>query len=222
MRLAVLALFAAALVACKSGQSEGQKKIEDLTARINDLRANIEKGKTELQNTIKEHDAIANTVDGDLIGHYKKFSKGIERVEKQREEIRDSVEKVRAAATPYFDQWKADLAKISEEGLRKRSEERMNETRARYQDVHKIGEEAKAAYDPLMATLKNHHAYWASDLNAASAASLKGDTEKIDGNAQKLYGLMDKVVEAAKKYNDSVAMRTAPPAPEKPAEGGKK
>jgi hypothetical protein len=94
----------------------------------------------------------------------------------------------------------------------------MEATKARYDEIHKTGEDAKNAYEPLMVTLKNHHQFWSNNLNAESAGQMKGDTEKLDKSAQALYGLIDKTVGAAKKYNESVAMRVAPPPPPKPAE----
>jgi len=209
MRLYVFALLAL-VGACKSGATQGQKELEDLTGQITKFSKQLEEGKADLQTTMAEHDAIVNNKDGDFIGHYKKFSKGIETVQKDRDGVRAQVEKVKAAAIPYFTRWKEDNTKITDPGLRERDAKNMESTHARYEEIYKRGDEAKAAYDPLMVTLKNHHQFWSNNLNAESAAQMKGDTEALDKNANTLYGLIDNVVAAAKKYNDSVAMRQKP------------
>lgn len=203
------AFLVAALIAgaCSSTGSKGQKELEDLTGQIGKLSKQLEEGKADLQSTLVEHDAIVNNTDGDFVGHYKKYCKGIERVEKDREGVRERVQKVKDAAAPYFTRWKEDNAKITDPGLRARDTSNMETTRARYDEIHKAGEGAKAAYEPLMQTLKDHRQFWSNNLNAASAAEMKGRAVVLDQQAKTLYGLIDKVVETAKKYNESVEMR---------------
>ncbi len=215
MRVYVFALVAF-VGACKAGATQGQKELEDLSAQIAKLSSQLEEGKADLQQTMAEHDAIVNNKDGDFVGHFKKFSKGIERVEKGREGVRSRVQKVKDAAAPYFTRWKDDNVKITDPGLRERDAKNMEATRVRYDEIYKRGDEAKAAYEPLMVTLRNHHQFWANNLNATSAAQMKGDSEALDKNANALYGLIDKVVETAKKYNQSVALRAKPQPPAEP------
>jgi len=213
-------LLASLLSACaSSGKSEGQKQVAELTKRINELAAEIEKGKPEIESTIAEHDAIVNVADGDLIGHYRKFARGIERVEAQRERVRKAVYAVRAAATPYYDHWRAETSRIEDDELRKTAQQRLMESRDRYTEVFHLGDQARESYEPLMARLRDHQIFWANDLNADSAVALKMDAEKVAAEAQKLYGLMDEVVTAARRYNETASMRaeplpTAGPAPE--------
>jgi len=202
------ALIIAALVgACSSTGSKGQKELSGLTGEIDQLTKQLEEGKADLKTTLAEHDAIVNMTDGDLVGHYKKFGKGIERVEKDREGVRQQVQRVKDAAGPYFATWKDSNAKISDPGLRARDAQNMEATRGRYEEIYKQGDAAKAAYEPLMKTIKDHYQFWSTNLNASSAAEMKKDSEMLGKNANHFYGLIDKVVEAAKAYNKSVAMR---------------
>jgi len=203
-------IMAACLGACSSTGSKGQKELSGLTAEIDELSSQLEEGKADLQGALAEHDAIVNNTDGDFVGHFKKFSKGIDTVEKDREGIRARVQKVKDAAAPYFATWKDDNAKITDPGLRARDAQNMEATRGRYEEIYKRGDEAKAAYEPLMQTLKDHRQFWSNNLNAASAADMKKDSEQLKKNASTLYGLIDKVVESAKAYNKSVAMRVKP------------
>ncbi|HEX5135620.1 MAG TPA: DUF2959 family protein [Planctomycetota bacterium] len=214
----VTAFVLAALIgACSSTGSKGQKELADLTGEIDSLQKQLSEGKADLQKTLAEHDAIVNNKDGDFVGHYKKYKSGIERVSKDRDGIRERVDKVKAAAEPYFARWRDENSKITDPGLRARDAANMSTTRSRYDEIFKAGDAAKAAYEPLMETLKNHSQFWSNNLNAESAAQMKGDTEKLDKDANAFYGLIDKVVETAKKYNESVAMRVKPPPPAEPA-----
>ncbi|MHC4819018.1 MAG: hypothetical protein ACYTF8_13280, partial [Planctomycetota bacterium] len=77
-------------------------------------------------------------------------------------------------------------------------------------------DEASAAYQPLMATLKDHDLYLSSDLNAESGKALEKDAKDIKMNGDTVFKLIDGVLDFIKKYNERVAMvqkqETPPPA----------
>jgi DNA repair ATPase RecN len=213
MRNTVVAGLALAvlLAGCQGGQTEGQKMVQDLTKAINGFADSLRKGKAEIETTLAEYDQVINNTDGDLLGHFKKFNSGLDSIEKRAEAVRKQSDEVEKAADPFFAQWQADLEKFSSEDMKKRSKERMEETKKRFQEIDKIGDKAKAAYDPLMATLRDHALYLSNDLYKAAAETLKKDAAKIEKAATTLYGLIDQILGAADNYNKAVAMRTNPP-----------
>jgi len=220
MKRSILIVLVAALVgACaSSGKTEGQKQLEDLTAQINKLGKELQSVRGTITMTVAEHGQIVNNKDGDLIGHYKKFSKGLEKIEEGRQDVEDQAQKMREAAKPFFDRWKSDATKFTNPDMRKRSEERLEQTRKHYEEVKKFGDELRGAYDAMMATLRDHRLFWASDLNKSSAEALRKDREKVEQQSKKVLDGIDKVLDWTKKYNESVAMRTAPePAEPEPA-----
>jgi hypothetical protein len=156
-----------------------------------------------------------NNTDGNYVGHYKSYAKQLDRVAEDRAGVSEQVQKVKEAAAPYFSRWKDDNSKISDPNLRERDARNLAATQARYDEIFKNGDAAKAAYGPLMKTLGDHRQFWANNINAEAAAQMKPDSEKLDKDVQHFYSLVDKVVESARKYNESVAMRTAAPAPSK-------
>ncbi|MCK6460635.1 MAG: DUF2959 domain-containing protein [Planctomycetes bacterium] len=210
-------ILAALIGACSSTGSKGQSELADLTGEIDKLSKDLTAGKADIQKALAEHDAIVGNTDGNFVGHYKKFSSAIETVEKDRKGISERIEKVKAAAEPYFSRWRDENSKITDPGLRDRDSKNMANSRARYDEIFKAGDAAKAAYEPLMKTLKDHRQFWSNNLNAESAAQMKADSEKLGKDADALYGLIDKVVDTARKYNESVAMRVKPPPPAEPA-----
>lgn len=214
----VRAIVLAALVAaCSSSGSKGQSELSDLTGQIDRLVKELTEGKVALQKALAEHNAIVDNKDGDFVGHYKKYSSALDDVAESRTAISERVTKVKGAAEPYFIRWRDENSKISDPGLRERDSKNMAATRARYDEIFKAGDAAKAAYEPLMKTLQDHRQFWSNNLNAESAAQMKGDTEKLDKDANGLYGLIDKCSETARKYNESVAMRVTPTPPPQPA-----
>jgi Protein of unknown function (DUF2959) len=213
-------ILAALIGACSSTGSKGQSELADLTGEIDKLQKELLAGQADLKAALVQHDAIVNNTDGDFVGHYKKYKSALETVEDDRKAVSERVVKVKNTAEPYFTRWRDDNSKISDPGLRDRDAKNMATTRARYDEIFKAGDAAKAAYEPLMKTMQDHSQFWSNNLNAESAAQMKGDSEKLSKDANAFYGLIDKVVENAKKYNESVAMRVNPPPPA-PAEPAK-
>jgi hypothetical protein len=203
----VLAVGALVLAGCASGATEGQKQIDSLTKAINKLGASIEKGKAELEAMLTAYDQVINNQDGDLLTPFKTFHAGLEKVEKQVADIQKKGTEAEVAADAFFAEWEATLQKFQSEDMKKRSQERMEKTRARFQEIDKASDEARAAYDPLMATLKDHDLYLSNDLNQESVKSLSKDAEDIKMNADTLFKMIDGVLDFIEKYNEAVAMR---------------
>jgi hypothetical protein len=208
-----LSVCVAVLAACSKGKTEEQKQVDELTSAINEFAGSLKKGKTELQTTLAEHEAIVHNKDGDYIGHYKKFNGGLEDVEERRADVRKRVEEVKTAAASYFARWEANLGKYQDEELKKKSKERMDETKARYEKVHAEGTKARDHYEPLIKTLKEHALFWGTELNAEAAKALDKDSEKIQKESDGLKAAIDAVLAACDSYNKSVAMKTEPPPP---------
>ncbi len=200
-----------ALAGCQgTGSTEGQKQLDQLNSQLETFTKTLQDSKEAVQTTITEHDAVVTNQDGDLPGHYKKFADGIKRCETQQKKMQEDLEKIQATAAPYFAKWKQDLATITDEDLRERSEERMESVQKRLGEMREQAEKAKSAYTPLLATLKDHAAYLSNDLNADSASSLAKDSSKLKENATDLYAVMDHAIEKTTEYRQAIAMRSEP------------
>jgi hypothetical protein len=203
----------ALLVACGgSGQTEGQKQIEDLNKAINNLADSMRDGKAEIERTLASYDAVINNKDGDLLKHFKAFNKGLDNIEKRRADVKENGDALQTVADQFFATWEATITKMQSEDMQKRSKERMATTKKSFEQIDKWGDEGRAAYEPLMTTLRDHALYLSSDLNPAAAKSLEKDAVKVDGNAKNLLDIMDKFLAAADEYNKKIAMKSTPPA----------
>ncbi len=201
----------ALLVGCQSGgKTEGQKQLDRLDSQLENLAQTLQESKQGLQDTIAAHDAVVMNQDGDLPAHFKKFTKGIKGCEASQKEVLETLEQIKATAAPYFAKWQQDLAVISDEDLRERSQERMEATQKRMEEMREQGEKAKVAYEPLLRTLNDHAAYLSNDLNVESASSLSKDSEKLHDNANDFYEVVDKAIATTAEYRKAIAMRTEP------------
>lgn len=206
---AFLPLFLGA--SCQSGgKTEGQKSTDALTKSIGRFQEAVQDYQKHLGTAIAEHDAIVQNKDGDLPGHYKKFSKGIKDCDETAQEIGELVAGIKSTAEPYFTKWQQDLQAIADEDLRERSADRMKAAQERVQGLLKHGAKVQEAVAPLIQTLRDHATYLSNDLNVESAASLSKDSKKLKEAGDDAKKVFDSAVAAAKELGQSIAMRTEP------------
>ena len=156
----------------------------------------------EIQKTMDSYNAMFKSSDTEVRDAYKNVEKGIERTEKKREEAKKNVDLMKAEGDAYFASWKQSLQQIQDPDLRKKSEDRMGETRKHFDGVLSSVTDARAAYDPFLKSLRDQWTYLGHDLNASGLASLKPDAEKLRGQSTEV---LKKIDDGMKKANDYVA-----------------
>ncbi len=110
----------------------------------------------------------------------------MESTNKRRTKIGEEAAKMNAEADTFFKDWTNSAAAIESPDLRKRSEERLQATKASYTEIGTVGQKAADLYGPFMKALQDQITYLASDLNPAGIASLKPDAAKLNERANEL------------------------------------
>ncbi len=208
MQLRISMLILATLAAaCATGKTQGQSDVEDLTRAVGDFQKSLMKAREELKSTMTEYDAVANNKDGDLLGHFKKFNRGLDDVAKRQAKVKKDLDDMKASAGVLFQRWEKNLETIQAEDLRARSRARMEVTKRRFADLQAVGARSREVYAPLMTTLRDHATFWSSDLNPDSAAALRGDAATVQTQVNDLNASIDTVLAACDEYNKAVASR---------------
>jgi len=205
-RLSIL-LLAAFAAACATGKTQGQSDVEDLTRAVGDFRQSLRKAREELKTTMTEYDAVANNKDGDLLGHFKKFNRGLDEVTSRQAKVKKDLDDMKASAGVLFQRWEKNLETIQSEDVRARSRARMDLTKRRFADLQAVGTRTREVYTPLMTILRDHATFWSSDLNADSAAALRGDAATVQAQVNDLNASIDTVLAACDEYNKAVASK---------------
>ena len=201
------ALVAAVVAIGCGGTPKGTKQLDNLTEAVAEVADSLRDLKGVIKSTLDEHNLIVNNTDGDYRGHYEKFAEGVDDIKDGRDDAKADVDDMRAAAVPFFEQWKLDLAKYNDPDMRARGEARMAETKTRYDEVKKQGDIAKKAYNAMMATLEDHRLAWERDLNAGSAADMKKYRPELEKNWATARDAINAVILWAEKYKASVETR---------------
>jgi DNA repair exonuclease SbcCD ATPase subunit len=178
-------------------QDEGVKQVQRLVKSAGTTVQSIVETKNQLQKTLDAYDAVLAENVKDRRSAYKDLQKEMDNTEKKREQIKLRTGDMDNDASTLFQSW-ADSAKAMDNAdLRKRTEDRLAETKSSYAEIHAAGAKAVAVYDPFMKSLKDQVEYLGHDLNASAVASLKPDAAKLHQQAKELFDAIDETVATA-------------------------
>ncbi len=178
-------------------QDEGVKQVQQLVKRANSTVGAITEAKLQLQKTMAAYDSVLAPDTKDRRDAYKKLQKEMTNTEKKRAEIAQRSTEMNAQADTVFKDWEGSTAGIQNADLRKRSEDRLAQTKERFSEIRSTGQQASELYGPFMKSLQDQVTFLGNDLNASAVASLAPDAAKLKAQADELYAAIDKTTAAA-------------------------
>ena len=196
--IALAALAALGLATLATAQSnEGVKQVERLVKASGNTVKAIAETKVQLMKTIDVYNALMADDAQDRKKLYKNLQKEMDNTEKRRLKIDEEAAKMKTEADTLFTQWAESAAAIENPDLRKRSEERLEATKASYAEIEAVGQQAAGLYPPFMKDLQDQVTYLGHDLNAEAVASLKPEAAKLNENASTLTRSLDDTISTA-------------------------
>ena len=202
--LVVFALVAAAAalrttpVAAQAGPEQTAKFLKTVEGTVKA----IGESRAQLQKTVATYNSITEMTAKDLKGAFKDLGKDVAESEKKVADGRPKVDEMNTAAEGYFAAWKASAEAISDPDLRKRSEERLADAKARFDKIAVAGKDARQSFDTLMTDVKDQSTFLGHDLNPSAITSLKPDAAKFNARATTVFTKVDGVT---KMYDEYIA-----------------
>jgi len=200
--LVVFALVAAAAalratpVAAQAGPEQTAKFLKTVEGTVKA----VGESRAQLQKTVATYNSITEMTATDLKGAYKDLNKDIADGEKKVADGRPKIDEMNTSAEAYFAAWKASAEAISDPNLRKRSEERLADAKARFDKIAVAGKDARQSFDTLMTDIKDQSKFLGLDLNASAIATLKPDAAKFNGRANAVFAKTDGVTKMYEEY----------------------
>jgi uncharacterized coiled-coil DUF342 family protein len=183
---------------------EGLKRTDNLIKKAEDLVKETTSAREQIGKTLDTYNSIFASDTKDVKKAYKGVEGEMENTEKKREDVRKKLDETKLEADAYFTSWKESLQQIGNPDLRKKSETRMGETRAKFDGILGTIGEARAAYEPFITNMKDQWVYLGHDLNPSGISSLKPERDKLNVTAKELFGKIDASTKKATEYINSV------------------
>jgi ElaB/YqjD/DUF883 family membrane-anchored ribosome-binding protein len=109
----------------------GYAKRDLLSNRVKSARDAQADAKKDIQSTLDQFGQVVAYQGGDLEATYKKLKSELQNSEDSAETVRNRIEAVENVADSLFSEWKTELSQYSNANLRRKSEEKLTQTKTR-------------------------------------------------------------------------------------------
>ena len=200
--LLALALLIAGCDTVYMGAMEkmGYAKRDILSSRVKAARNAQEDVKKEIQTALEQFGSVVSYQGGDLEAVYKKLNGELQDSEDKADAVRKRIKDVESVADALFSEWKQELGQYTNQSLRRQSEEKLTQTKARYNDMIAAMKRAEQRIDPVLKPLRDQVLYLKHNLNARALSAIKGELAKVDSQVDQLVKDMNRSIAEADKF----------------------
>jgi hypothetical protein len=158
------------------------------------------------QTQAKLNDLVSNP-NPDLRKQFDAFNSSVNDLGSTAQEVSDKADEMKAQGAAYFTKWDEETAKMQNEDIRHRSQERKQEVAANFARISQQYDDTKTAFKPFMSDLRDVQNFLNTDLTAGGLAAIKDVAAKSASDAIPLKESIGKLSEAFKSL--SLSMSTA-------------
>lgn len=207
--LAALVSLFLGLTACDTAyiaamEKMGYAKRDILSSRVKSARDAQEEAKKEIQSALDQFGKVVAYQGGDLEAAYKTLNGELQNSEDSAEAVRKRIKDVESVADSLFTEWKTELGQYSSADLRRKSEEKLTQTKTRYNEMLGAMKRAEQRIDPVLKPLRDQVLYLKHNLNARALTAIKGELVKVDAQVDQLVKDMNRSIAEADKFIQSM------------------
>ena len=177
-----LSLSFLTLTACGStgGGASGLASVDELLGWVERVYIDSELSRQEVKTSLGGLQTIATKdFEGDPITAFKGFSDSILGSQDQAKKLRMSYDRMQRSATPVFDRWTDDLAQFNNQEIRRRSQERLDVARAKYDAVARAVGPLLSTYDHYNQGLADYQLFLSNDFTTTSVDLMQKEADNL-------------------------------------------
>jgi ElaB/YqjD/DUF883 family membrane-anchored ribosome-binding protein len=204
-----LPLLASLLVTSACGSLEmlgikhkdGLEEVDDLLSYVERVQVESAVSKERGQAAIESLRAmVAPEFKGDPALAHKAFENAVEQSKEQAAALLRSVKPLRKTGESVFQGWAENLESFGNVAMRQRSQERLEETRKRYDAILAAAGSAQLAYDAFNRDLGDQGLFLEHDFNASAVALVAQELDGLKNRGRELAKRLDTCATACQAY----------------------
>ena len=202
---AILIVSGLVFFGCKSAyyatwEKLGWAKRDILVDRVKDARDDQDAAKKQFKTTLERFQEVTNFQGGDLEAKYNKLKSEYDACAGRVNDVKKRIASVESVANDMFAEWKDELKQYQSDELRKSSEQKLNETKDRYNQLITVMKKAEGKMDPVLKRFNDQVLYLKHNLNAQAIASLQTTAAGINTDVTALIKDMEASIAEADDF----------------------
>jgi hypothetical protein len=202
-------------VACSCGLSgsyvkDGKQSLDQvdvLLGRIERVQVECELSKESVRDATAALDALARPqFQGDPKVAFTVVLEAFERTDERQKALGVSTAAMKKTAEKFFLHWSEDLQGFTNSSIRQRSQDRLEEARARYRTIEAAVDPTLASFGVYNVSLRDLNLFLEHDFNPASVRAVAPEIDALAGMAADLDVRFERSIMAAQDYVSSAAL----------------
>jgi hypothetical protein len=185
-------------------QKLGYEKRDILVDRVADERDDQTKAKEQFKSTLDQLKELTNFNGGDLEAEYKKLKSSYDQCQSRATAVSDKIASVDKVANAMFDEWTKELDEYQDANLRAASEQKLNDSKARYAQLLTAMRSSESKMKPVLGAFHDRVLTLNDNLNAAAISSIQATSAQISTDVQNLIQDMDASINEANAFIDNM------------------
>lgn len=181
-------------------ESMGFPKRDLFVKRVIAARDSQKAAKEEFRSALEQFSSVVSVDGGALEAKYKKLDSILQRCEGKAKDVRGRIQSVEDVSGALFREWKKELTQYKDPDLRRRSEQELDRTEEKYEDLLAAMKKASSRMDPVLDPLRDKVLFLKHNLNARAIASLDSELVTVEKNVDVLVREMEEAIREADKF----------------------
>ena len=181
-------------------ESMGTHKREILVDRVKAGKEAQEDAKEQFQTALEKFTELTQFNGGSLQVTYDKLNRELKRSEEKAEEVSKRIDAIQDVSKQLFKEWEHELKEYQNQDYRRTSEEQLEKTRSRYEELITAMERAEQSIEPVLVTFRDQVLFLKHNLNAQAIASLDTQTAVLKTDIQALISQMEASIAEADSF----------------------
>ncbi len=182
----------------------GQEKRDILVNRVEDARESQEDAKEQFTDALERFSVLMDFDGGNLEKTYNRLNTEFERSEKRADRVRERIDEVEDVAQALFSEWEQELTQYSDPSLRRSSQQQLDQTKMRYNQMSRVMNRAAVKMDPVLDAFRDQVLFLKHNLNARAIASLENTANDLQSDVAQLIADMEASIEEANAFIDEM------------------
>lgn len=178
----------------------GYHKRDILKERIGAARDEQKAAQEQFASALDRFRSVVQFSGGELQAKYDALAAELGKSETRAKGVRSRIDAVESVATALFQEWEGELGQYQNPELKRKSEEQLRDTRAKYDELQAKMRRAEARMEPVLAVFRDNVLFLKHNLNARAVASLGDVAVQLDKDVAALVDDMQRSIDEADDF----------------------
>lgn len=175
----------------KAWELLGYAKRDLLISNVKKARDAQSEAKEQFKDALEQFSSVVNFSGGDLEATYNKMVDAYESSESEANAVSKRIAKVEQVSNDLFAEWEKELQEYTNQDLKRSSEKKLRDTKARCNQLISKMRAAEGKMKPVLSAFKDQVLTLKHSLNAKAVASLKNELVSVENDVAALIKDME-------------------------------